>query len=274
MRQRFKEIEEDLAIYVSEDGKVATFRLLDRLRELHDDHKSLGLVRPSCGSSKEEPHVVVFTFDGFPVEAVSVEHTAIFSASLINPTLSEEFLRIISCGTLKETTTELNRMFAMRKIDKDFNLITTRGYYTGEGDEKVHVELTISADKKAVEMLRGCSPGCAWCTCTAAHRLKQAWAWDYVPPTWQAALAKLKQVCSGAFPEIFDLYAWAHTALPFEKLTRKCPVCNKKPFDTVAQYEARQQYLARCRADTSKEGKAKFAAERSRHAGAHTHCLA
>ena len=269
VRLRFKEIEKDLKIEVSADGKVATHRFMDRLVEMHEEHRSLGLIHPACGTTSTRPHNVTYSLDAFPVEAVSVEHSGIFSSSLVVPSQSEEFFRIIAAGTIKENTCELNRMHAMRRVDKDFNLVTTRGYAKGSDGKPIHINLLVCCDKKAVEVLRGCSPGCAWCVCGREKRLSTAWDVRKEPATWKAAVAALSKVCSGAFPEVFDVYAWAHLAMPHEKLPRYCSVCKERPYKNEAEYEAALKQVAAMRSDTSKEGKAKFKAQRSAHAAAH-----
>lgn len=48
VRLRFKEIEGDLKIEVSDDGKIATHRFKEVLVSLHEESKALGLINPSC----------------------------------------------------------------------------------------------------------------------------------------------------------------------------------------------------------------------------------
>ena len=75
-------------------------------------------------------------------------------------------------------------------------------------------------------------------------------------------------MCKHAFPDIFDILSSAHLALPMEKLPRKCKFCNKKPYETEAQYQDSLKKYAERRADTSKAGINAFKAERSNHSGA------
>ena len=112
IRLRFKEIEKGLRIEVSEDGKVATHRFKDRLVGMHEEHKALGLIHPSCGTTPELAHFVTYTLDAFPVENMSIEHSGLFSSSLKVPSQSEAFFRILAAATIKETNSELNRMLA------------------------------------------------------------------------------------------------------------------------------------------------------------------
>ena len=79
----------------------------------------------------------------------------------------------------------------------------------------------------------------------------------------------LDKVCEGAFPKFDDLYEWAHLAVPGEKLPRYCRACKKRPYANTAEYEAALKQVADMRADTSKEGKAKWKATRSAHAASH-----
>ena len=237
---------------------------------MHEEHVSLGLVHAACGKTAEFPHLVTYTLDGFPVEALSVEHAGIFSSSLTVPSQSEEFFRIITAATIKETNAELNRMHALRGIDRDFNAVVTRGYVKGTDGKPIYTKLLVCADKKAIEMLRGCSPGCAWCCCGKPERLAAAWAPSTPDPlTWADAEARLKKVCKGAFPEVWDIYTSAHLALPGEALPRYCPCCKKRPYSTAQEYQAALKIVAEMRADTSKEGKTKWKARRLGHAAAH-----
>ena len=271
VRQKFKEYEGSLKITVSDDGKIATHRFMHRLVELHEEHKALGLIHPSCGTSEALAHVVTYCLDGFPVEALSVEHAGILSSSLKVPSQSEEFFRIVTAATIKECNAELNRMHTLRRIDKDFNLVSTRGTAKASDGSDIYFILVLCMDKKAIEVLRGVAPGCPWCTCPREKRLATAWRTDNEPTSWQAALAALKKVCSGAFafPQIHDMYEWAHLALPGEALPRYCHVCKKKPYKTVAEYEAGLKAVAAKRCDTSKEGKNIWKRERSNHGAAH-----
>lgn len=270
VRKKFKEFESSLKIKVSEDGRIATHRFKDKLIEMFMEHRSLGLIKPGCGRSKDNCFWVVYTMDGFPVEALSVEHAGIFCANLAVPSQSEEFFRIVTCATIKETNAELNRMHSVRGIHKDFNAMNTKGsvdYTDTQGTETIHTKLFVCADKKAVENLRGSCPGCAWCCCGKEKRLSAAWPLNSQDPvSWTEAEKRLCKVCSGAFPDIFQVYSWAHLALPHEKLPRYCSVCKKKPYKDEAEYEAYIRTVAALRADQSKEGKAKWRAYRSAHA--------
>lgn len=208
----------------------------------------------------------MYTFDGFPVESLSVEHACIFSASLTNFSQSEEFLRIITAATIKSNA-EVNRMHTNRRTDRDFNAVSCRDCFEVDGED-VHAKLLITADKKALEVFIGRSPGCLWCDCPVGQRLKAAWKLsDREPTTWSDASARLHKVCAHPFPTIFKVYALAHLALPHEKLPRYCPVCKKKPYETEEEYEADLAAYAAARADTTKQGKSRFRAARSLFAG-------
>ena len=269
VRKRFKELEADLKIEISDDGRIATHRFMDRLLALHEEHKALGLIHPACGTTPELAHNVTYALDAFPVEAISVEHSGIFSSSLVVPSQSEDFFRVIAAATIKENNAELNRMHAMRKVDVDFNRVSTSGFAKGTDGKRIYFNLLICCDKKAVEVLRGCSPGCAWCICGRENRLASAWPVRNEPKTWAQALKALTKVCTGAFPEVWDIYAWAHLALPGEKVPAYCNVCKKKPYKDEAEYKAHLKEIVAMRRDTSKEGKARWKAKRAAHAGLH-----
>ena len=119
----------------------------------------------------------------------------------------------------------LNRMHKVRRVDNDVNLIISKGFISGTNGDKIYVDLFVCVDKKAVEVLRGCAPGCPWCECSTDERLATAWKVTDAPLTWAAAEAKLKKVCKCPFPTAFDIYSYAHKALPFETLPRYCNFC-------------------------------------------------
>ena len=65
------------------------------------------------------------------------------------------------------------------------------------------------------------------------------------------------------------MYAWAHLALPRETLPRHCPVCRKKPYETVEAYQHALKQVSEMRSDTSKDGKANWKKLRSAHGCTH-----
>ena len=270
VRAVYKQYEDNLKITVSDDGKVACFRFLHKVRELHTQHLQRKLIKESVGT-QAHPHRVTYSFDAFPVENLSIEHGVISSSSMTVPSQSEEFCKIITVATVKENTAGLNRMHRVRRIDTDVNSIVSKKYITAGPDstEKIFIDLFICVDKKAVEVFRGCAPGCPWCECSTDQRLALAWKPEDAPLTWVAAQRLLTNVCSHPFPTAFDMYAYAHKALPFETLPRYCKFCKGMPYKTVAEYTAHCQLIETERADTDKEAKAKFLRERSNYASKH-----
>lgn len=269
IRRYYKTYEEGLKIHVSEDGKVACHRFTDKVVELHEQSVRRGLIASDVGT-EANPHRINYSFDAFPVDGLSIEHAAISSASLTVTSQSEDMCKIISVATVKENTEGLNRIHAARRVDKDFNLIGSRGWVRGSKPNTCYyVKLFITVDKKAVEVLRGCAPGCPWCECGPDSRLATAWKPADEPTTWAATLKLLAKVCTHAFPSAFDQYAYAHKALPFEDLPRKCKFCGKKPYASVADYAAHLKQIEVERADPTKEGKAAFQRRRSSHASKH-----
>ena len=158
IRKRFKEIEAGLKIEISADGRVATHKFKERLVGLHEEHKAIGLIHPSCGTTPELAHNVTYTLDAFPVENISVEHSGLFSSSLIVPSQSEEFFRILAAATIKETNAELNRMHSLRGVDVDFNRVATKGWTKGSDGERIYFNLLVCTDKKACLLYTSPSP--------------------------------------------------------------------------------------------------------------------
>ena len=124
---------------------------------------------------------------------------------------------------------------------------------------------------------------CPWCTCGDTLKLKLPWQLDCPPTVWDEADWKgtgrcpdtknasllLSKICKHPFPTIPLIFEWAHKALPGEDLPRKCRVCKRRSFETVAAYAAAQQTWAERRSDTTRQGKAKFLNDRSKHAASH-----
>ena len=271
VRQVYKKYEDGLKIAVSEDGKVASHRFLTKVRELHIQHQQRKLIGSDIGTSPLTKHRFTYAFDAFPVDGLSIEHAVIFSSSLTVASQSEEFCKIISVATIKETTEGLNRMHAARRVDNDVNLIVSKGWISAElnSTEKIYLEMFVCVDKKAVEVFRGCAPGCAWCECSPDARLAIAWKVTDPPTSWAAASKKLDKVCRHPFPTAFDVYAYAHKALPFEDKPRFCKFCGSQPYKTAAEYAAHCVAIEKERADTTKPGKATFQKKRSAHAAKH-----
>ena len=267
IRACYKQYEGELKIAVSSDGKVACHRFAHKALELHQQHLAKKLVATEVGT-QGRPHRLAYSFDAFPCDGLSIEHGCISSADLLVPSQSEDMLKILMVATMKENTEGLNRMHEARRVDRDFNQILSRGYIEAGGN-KVYFELFICVDKKAVEMLRGCSPGCPWCECSPDCRLATAWTVARPPATWAAAAKGLDRVCQRPFPTAFDMYSWAHKALPFEEKPRHCKFCGKEPYKTKAEYEAHLEEIKKERSDPTKAGKIAFQKKRSAHAAKH-----
>lgn len=268
IKEEFRKFQSELKIEISEDGKVASHSFMQKVIELHEQHEAAGMLLEGVGETSDNRHLITYSFDAFPCKGISVEHAVIFSASLKVETQSEQLCKILCAGAIKENNEGINRMHSNRKVNDEFNLLVTRGYAIGTRGQKIWVKLLIACDKKAVEMFVGCSPGSPWCQCTKEERLATAWDPAKPPTTWAQAEAALKKVCKHAFPDIFDILSSAHLALPMEKLPRKCKFCNKKPYETEAQYQDSLKKYAERRADTSKAGINAFKTERSNHSGA------
>ena len=257
-----------MKITVSEDGKVACHRFSDKLIELYTEHLEFSLIAADVGTQLKH-HRIVYSFDAFPVDGLSIEHNVLASVSLLVPSQSEDRCKIVSVATIKENTEGLNRIHEARRVDKDFNLVNSRGWLK-HGDQQIYIDLFLCVDKKAVEMLRGCAPGCPWCECSVDQRLTTAWpANGAQPATWEKARELLGKTCTHPFPTAFDMYAYAHKALPFEQIPRHCKFCGKQPYATKAAYEADLKKIADERADPCKAAKAAFLRKRSNHAAAH-----
>ena len=162
VQTEFRKYQDELRIEVSEDGQVASHSFMQKVIEMHEHHKSKGMLPVGCGESEDNKHAIVYAFDAFPVKGISVEHAVIFSANLLNESQSESMCKIIFAAMSKENNEGINRMHANRKLDKEFNRIIAKGWVVGsDGTTKIWVQLLIACDKKAVENFVGCTPGCA-----------------------------------------------------------------------------------------------------------------
>ena len=81
--QALRELKGELKISLHDDGTVAALRLSQVVREMISDFKQHGMLQPGAGDSAGNPVQVVFMFDGFPVERISIEHFCMLINSLI-----------------------------------------------------------------------------------------------------------------------------------------------------------------------------------------------
>eukprot|EP00965_Chrysotila_dentata_P157007 5187185-Pleurochrysis_carterae.AAC.1 len=166
-----------LQISIDSEGKVASRRLNSVLLEMLHEHKSRSMMREGVGEAADQPIEIVFMFDAFPVEAISVSHFCIGNASLRSEmsSLSEQLLRAITCGRISETNTQLREALLHNDVSLEFNSLLRDGGLAAPSDAPaapslplaasvlpgfVHLKMYLAADKKAVEAWRGCSQCC------------------------------------------------------------------------------------------------------------------
>eukprot|EP00965_Chrysotila_dentata_P218387 6190552-Pleurochrysis_carterae.AAC.8 len=183
-------------------------------------------------------------FNAFPAEHNFTTHFGVAKASLQNhfSTQSEQLLRCISCARASESNLQLRLAFSHAGVDFDINTPFSTKIIDLPDNQRVHLEILVAADKKAVKAYRGCDQCSAWCTCPDTPRLALPWPAAAPPLSWDGPLgaaALLNKICKHPFPSIPLMYELAHIALPNEQLPRRCQVCNKRaPFASVAEYEA------------------------------------
>ena len=292
---KFRQVKDQLRIEMNSDGSISSLRLKDVLPDMLRSHRQLGMMAPDVGLGTSKAWVVLM-FDGFPVDDISIVHYCIFNASLKAEvsTQSESLLRVLAVARISESNAQLHRAADHHHLAEDFNgfardkrcsLCDPAATAAGTSSEPVQLglEMFVAADKKGVEVHRGCAPCCPWCTCDETLRLQLPWPLDAPPVLWDAsdwkgagpcppskrADLQLDAVCKHPMPSIPIIYELAHKALPGEALPRRCRVCKQAPFATVAERDEAEAQHAAMKNDTSVEGGKKFAAARSKHSSKH-----
>eukprot|EP00965_Chrysotila_dentata_P066862 2213577-Pleurochrysis_carterae.AAC.1 len=162
----WKAVKKQLRIEVDSEGNVASRRLNKVLQEMINDHGSKGMTRSGAGDTADDPIEIVFMFDAFPVEMISVSHFCVGNASLRQEmsSMSEQLLRAITCGRIPKTNSQLRTALQHNDVSVEFNNILRDGGlalpptasstdYTSS-PVFVHLKMYIAADKKAVEAWR------------------------------------------------------------------------------------------------------------------------
>ena len=150
-------LKSELKISLNEDGTFAALRLLHVVVDMLSTQRRLRMLADGAGDSAEHPAEVVFMFDGFPVERISIEHFCVATASL-RPELSsqsEQLLRVVNCSRIKENNPQMHRVAEHNRLGADFNeLVRSRGAQVPtdvDGEENfMHIEMLVAADKKGV----------------------------------------------------------------------------------------------------------------------------
>ena len=109
----FQAAKGELKIEMNADGSIASRDLLDVTVEMFEEHRAKGMLKPGAGESTATPADAVLMFDGFPCDALSICHTCVADASLKDELSdqSEQLLKMVSAGAIKETNGQLTENF-------------------------------------------------------------------------------------------------------------------------------------------------------------------
>jgi hypothetical protein len=188
----FQAAKRALNVETDESGTVAVRPFLTLACDMHRDDHASGSIAPEVGGSADNPLILTLMFDGFPLEKQSLEHMCLSNASVRDGIAlhSEASLRCGLVAGTKETNAGLARLFEMAGVGADLNTIAAGTVCLpcpdGDADRTpvtLHTRLNISADRKALEALRGSGPCSPWCRdCGSAVQHILPWARSAHPP--------------------------------------------------------------------------------------------
>ena len=240
---KFRAVKGELKIEMNPDGTISSLRLIDVVPDMLQKHRALGMMDAEIGVTGGKVKLVLM-FDGFPVDDVSIVHFCVFNASL-KPELctqSESLLRVLTVARISENNAQLWRAAEHHHLGEDFNGYARDGKCAlpppdspppqvpaaePAAVQHLEIDMFLAADKKGVEVFRGCAPCCPWCTCSDSLRLKLPWPLDRPPVVWRpsdwrgtgpcpehaAAEPLLRKICKHPLPSLPLIYEWAHTRL-------------------------------------------------------------
>lgn len=285
----FQAAKHALNVQTDESGTVAVRPFLTLACDMYRDDHASGSIAPEVGRSADNPLILTLMFDGFPLEKQSLEHMCLSKASVHDGIAlhSEASLRCGLVAGTKETNAGLARLFEMPGVGADLNTIAAGTVCMPCPEGILHTKLNISADRKALEALRGSGPCSSWCRdCGRAVQHILPWARSaHPPPTmveYRQRKSKLVQVvgkdgrkewkgCTRTFFTNAEAREAGHVAQQGQELPIFCRWCRKVPYASVPEMEAAKARTLRLKASPNKKDRAMHDKERSAFAATHAH---
>ena len=225
--------------------------------------------------------------DGFPLNTMSIEHMCIGnSSSSKGLNQSEAGLVTLAVARMSEKNDTMHTMFKQAGVDIGDAELQADPTVALDESRCVEVELVAGADKKGVEVNRGCGNGNPWCMCQVDMIHVRPWPRGFRPADMADVRRRLLAAgCQGIVSEETILEA-AHLPRSGETLPRPCRFCAatsttlwhkvqpcaaKRPYPTAALFAAAQAAAAASAINMSKEGKRAHATARQAFARKHGH---
>jgi hypothetical protein len=289
---RYHRMRTHLGLTLSADRELCTRAFLPELKNLIQSDLDMGLldgsyiirdgVPPPCLPKKA---IFMLMTDGFPLNTMSIEHMCIGSANESKGlNQSEAGLITLAVGRMSEKNSTMHALFKQCGVDVGDVELRANPVLRIDAERSCAVEILAGADKKGVEVNRGCSNCCPWCVCGVDMIHIRPWPAGYRPTSIKEAVALFRKAgCEGIISDEILLEA-AHELLDGETLPQKCRFCAatkttpwhkvtnaKRPYANVAAFEAAKADAAKSAASTSKEGMRAHASNRQAYARIHGH---
>ena len=277
----FQQMKLSLGVGLDANGNLASRRLRTVVQELVLEDRASGALPAHVGLSCEGERLQInLLMDGFPLDKQSIEHLCVANCSMPDTFAihSEAMLKCVTVGRMSESNAGLKKMYDHNGLGDDVNKLIEDGFVcvasgddTAEETTRCYLEVTCTADRKAVEANLGCGPCCVWCRCPKGLMHKLPWARSANPPVTIDEYRGLKRNigCKG-FVGWADSVELGHGCFPGEDLPRRCCVCSKKPYATVAEYIAAKNRCDRLKSSSVKKEQALYKRERSAFAALHS----
>ena len=249
---------------VSEDGKVSSRGFQETVvLALEEDEPRMLPVTGSCAAQPAEMH---FLFDSFPITGFSLTHICIANASRTDSAahMSEAELRCVAITTLGDNNAGINAVVRENKIAADFNNIRRDQGCCARGRFQ-YVQLTIGADKKGVEGLRGCGPSNPWVWSCRERQHKLPWEHDADPPeTWAEFQALWKKIYPEGIIDEASIHELSHAVAG-----KYCRGCKKVPYATEAARLAAKKRLMQLASSDNKADIGAYKKKRKEYSESH-----
>ena len=273
----FQTLKASLGVGLDTSGNLASRSFRAVVEELViEDYRSGALpadVGRTIGGLRLQLNILM---DGFPLDKQSIEHLCIANCSMPDSYAmhSEAMLKCVTVGRMSESNAGLKKMFDHNSLGDEANALIRDGFieYAAEDGEckRCYLEVTATADRKAVEANAGTGPCSVWCRCPKDLQHKMPWARAAHPPQTltEYRTFKRKLGCKGLLVWD-DSVELAHGIFPGEELPRSCRACKKVPYATVAEYKAAKARVLRLKTSSVKKEVALYKRERATYASLH-----
>eukprot|EP00965_Chrysotila_dentata_P110070 3636999-Pleurochrysis_carterae.AAC.1 len=234
-------------------GETASKRLAAEVKVMFDrDHHRMSA---GIGCTKESLKHVHFSADGFPTTGFSLLYACVSNVSVLPRFLShsEAELSCLLVSRRAENWNQIRRDGAIlfhvaagltagansstaADLTAADSTVAHAGRNVGVGG-KLYLKLSLTADKKNLDAMRGCGPSPAWCACGGPKQYRLPWDFNGSPPT--------------SFNEL------------------RSSVCGVVPYPSQELRATARAELERLQKSKSKQEQPTYAEQRQRHAASY-----